>query len=337
MGNLDRIATFVSWPADTSVSCLSLANSGFVYTGVSDQVTCPLCGLVVRDWQQRNVDPLNEHRLRSPQCRFFSESSPNQDAKPLSGRVTSHLSSVQQDSSLTEHSASNITAVYRSALERAQRHGVIDNHDRPTGNTATSRDPETSVPAGINRANPNYVLLKHESARLSTFHDWPVSHIVQPSALARAGLFYTGQGDRTGCAFCRGVLHHWQPWDDSDVEHRRHFPDCPFVRQRDVGNVPLPRDATPDRQMAALGISDVSQSTSGDHSSSTASAHAATSSPPADSAANNRPEFMNPRQGLVAGNGEHQTLAENSAEQRTTNETTRITNTLGKCALLILC
>jgi len=332
MGNLDRIATYVNWPADTSVSCLSLASSGFVYNGVADHVTCPLCGLAIRisDLRQRTVnDPFNEHRMRSPQCPFFSEESPNLGAMPvMSGRVTSSL---HQDSSSTVQSATpDITAVYRSVLERAARHGVID---QPTGSAAASRDTEAGAPAvaRIDRANPDYGLLRHESVRLSTFDDWPASDTVQPSALARAGLFYTGRADRAGCAFCRGVLHHWQPRDDPTTEHRRHFPDCPFVRQQDVGNVPLRRDTSPDRQMAALAISDVSHSTSGDHSSCTVSAAARTSSNPGEVVADNRQQIMDHGQELAAGRSEHQTL-----EQQTT-ETVRITNTLGESVRYVYC
>lgn len=326
MGYFTRLATYASWPVDTSVSCLTLAKSGFEYTGVSDQVTCPLCGLVIKDWSRQNsVKPLDEHRLRSPQCRFFSESSSNLDHQKLSETV--HSSSLP--SSLhrgSEQSVLNIAAVYRSALERAQRHGVIGNDVPPTGNTATPRDPEAGARARIDRVNPDYGLLKRESARLSTFDDWPASDVVQPSALAGAGFFYTGQADRTCCAFCRGVLRSWQRGDSPDSEHRRHFPDCRFVRRLDVGNVPLERDASLDRQMSALGVNDVSHSACASHDSESnaVSAAGATSSRPTDVAASRLPESVNRRQ----DSGEHQAAAGNSMEQQTTQTTTKITNDL---------
>ena len=292
MGNLDRIATYVNWPASNmSISCLSLANAGFVYSGDSDQVTCPLCGLVVGDWRQRTCSPFIEHRLSSPHCPFFSESSTN----------------VSQLSSVPRHSCpmTDIGAVYRSALERANR--------RPT----SSRDQD--IAAVTDRANPDYVLLKDETVRLSTFYDWPASDTVQPSSLARCGLFYTGQADRTQCVFCRGVLHHWQPADQPDIEHQRLFPHCPFVRHIDVGNVPLQRDH---RHVAPLGINDVTPSTSGDVTQSTsgaadrfiASSDGATSSLPADVAA------MNSGQGHATHEDSgHQTglLVHNSTDQQT--------------------
>lgn len=327
MGNLDRIASFANWPAGASVSGLSLANSGFVYTGVSDEVICPLCGLAMKDWQQRKVNPLNEHRLRSPQCPSFSAASPSLGA---SGGLTSDRSPpTSAPASSMEQSTSNIADVYRSALERAKRHGVIDSDVRPTGNTATSRDlKEAGARAAVDRANPDYVLLKDESARLSTFTDWPVSGIVQPSDLAQAGLYYTGRADRACCAFCHGVLHSWQPDDDPNIEHCRHFPDCPFVRQQNVGNVPLQRraDASLHHQMAALRVSDVQQCTPSDSRSTTASNVA-------DLSANSRTELLN--QGALATGGSNQqlTMAANSTEQRTTQNTTT-SNALGTATLI---
>ena len=122
----------------------------------------------------------------------------------------------------------------RLAKNHIERHGMTD---RPTGSAASSGDLGTdALTVRIERTNPDYDLLRQESVRLSTFDDWPVSAFVQPSALARAGLFYIGEGDRTRCAFCRGVLHHCEPYDNPDLEHLRHFPNCPFVCQRDVGS-----------------------------------------------------------------------------------------------------
>ena len=50
----------------------------------------------------------------------------------------------------------------------------------------------------MDRSHPDFVQLRSESVRLSTFYDWPSSagHIVEPRELAAAGLFYTGHADR---------------------------------------------------------------------------------------------------------------------------------------------
>ena len=41
------------------------------------------------------------------------------------------------------------------------------------------------------------------------------------------------------CAFCRGVAGEWVEGDVPMIEHRRHFPRCPFICNLPVGNVPI--------------------------------------------------------------------------------------------------
>jgi hypothetical protein len=91
----------------------------------------------------------------------------------------------------------------------------------------------------IDRSNPDFELLKSsEDVRRATFDDWPVqaSHIVHPHDLAKAGLFFTGQSDRVQCAFCRGILRNWTEGDKPLDEHRKHFPQCSFVRRQDTNH-----------------------------------------------------------------------------------------------------
>jgi hypothetical protein len=97
--------------------------------------------------------------------------------------------------------------------------------------TDVNRD-EVSVP--IDREKPDYERLKTESVRLSTFHDWPTRAYADPVELVKEGFFYTGNGDRVCCAFCRGFLRNWLPEDRPDEEHKKHFPDCPFVRRTNI-------------------------------------------------------------------------------------------------------
>ncbi|KAL3279746.1 hypothetical protein HHI36_017254 [Cryptolaemus montrouzieri] len=74
--------------------------------------------------------------------------------------------------------------------------------------------------------NLNY---KDESVRLTSFRNWPIPHIVTPESLASAGFYYYDSGDNTKCAYCNGIMTSWLPEDDPDKEHKRHFPNCPYV------------------------------------------------------------------------------------------------------------
>jgi baculoviral IAP repeat-containing protein 2/3 len=80
---------------------------------------------------------------------------------------------------------------------------------------------------------------RYEELRLQTFRDWPVTAHAEPNLLAAAGFFFTGKSDRVQCAFCHGFLTNWEVGDVPNDEHRKHFPQCPFVLGRNVGNVPI--------------------------------------------------------------------------------------------------
>lgn len=68
-----------------------------------------------------------------------------------------------------------------------------------------------------------------ESARLSSFKDWPRSMAPKPEELAEAGFFYTGQGDKTKCFYCDGGLKDWEAEDIPWEHHARWFNRCAFL------------------------------------------------------------------------------------------------------------
>ena len=60
---------------------------------------------------------------------------------------------------------------------------------------------------------PQYQVYEH---RLKSFNDrlWPISLHQNEVTLAKAGLFYSGNGDIVICAFCGIHLYRWLPNDD---------------------------------------------------------------------------------------------------------------------------
>lgn len=80
--------------------------------------------------------------------------------------------------------------------------------------------------------------LRSEALRYATFQGWPHSFL-SPRLLSQAGFFYRGLGDQTQCAFCCITISEWEPSDNPMTEHRRHAPNCPFVLELPVGNIPL--------------------------------------------------------------------------------------------------
>lgn len=79
--------------------------------------------------------------------------------------------------------------------------------------------------------------LSLEVVRRNTFKNWPVTFI-SPDDLAKNGFFYTKLNDHAQCAFCGGVIGLWEVGDTPASEHKRHFPNCPFVLNNVTANVP---------------------------------------------------------------------------------------------------
>uniref|UniRef100_A0A8C3RP40 RING-type E3 ubiquitin transferase n=1 Tax=Chelydra serpentina TaxID=8475 RepID=A0A8C3RP40_CHESE len=78
---------------------------------------------------------------------------------------------------------------------------------------------------------PEYPEMESEAMRLATFQSWPPYTELYPEQLARAGFFYTGQGDTVRCFYCDGSLRNWELGDDPWREHAKWFPRCEFLLQ----------------------------------------------------------------------------------------------------------
>lgn len=105
-------------------------------------------------------------------------------------------------------------------------------------------DEENDLP--IDEGPPTYNIannpLRIEKERLLTFRKWPKNDIVYPSDLARDGFYYMNNEDYAQCVFCHGILSGWTRGDAVVIEHRRIFPNCPFVRGETNENIPLNPD-----------------------------------------------------------------------------------------------
>ncbi|NXI67436.1 BIR7B protein, partial [Anseranas semipalmata] len=76
---------------------------------------------------------------------------------------------------------------------------------------------------------PEYPEMVTEEMRLSTFQNWPQYTEMPPEQLARAGFFYTGQGDVVRCFYCDGGVRNWAFGDDPWREHAKWYPRCEFL------------------------------------------------------------------------------------------------------------
>lgn len=66
-------------------------------------------------------------------------------------------------------------------------------------------------------------------ARFSTFEEWPISMKQTGKAMAQAGFYYTGNGDKVICFSCNLGVHKWEETDEPWFEHAKWSPHCPYV------------------------------------------------------------------------------------------------------------
>ena len=232
---LYRLSTYSSSSALFSVSPLMLARCGFFYLGTSDEVECFECKTRLSGW--RAYDTLQEmHKQKAPRCQLVNgNTSTNDPLKmelPALGGIGAGRGDIETDFANLDLNRSNtvnsdpMAEILLAAHKRANSKGVFS----------------SSTDCEIDRLKPDYEKLRKEEVRLRTFYDWPSGARASPQVLAREGLFYTGTEDRVQCAFCRGFMRNWEPTDVPSAEHKKHFPDCPFVRGQDIGNVPIARE-----------------------------------------------------------------------------------------------
>ncbi|CAO2636190.1 Baculoviral IAP repeat-containing protein 2 [Lemmus lemmus] len=202
---LYRLSTYSAFPAGVPVSERSLARAGFYYTGVNDKVKCFCCGLMLDNWKQGD-SPVEKHRQLYPSCSFVQTLNPA--SRPEASPQTSLPSAVPSLSTSLENTG------YFS--------GSYSSFPSDPVNFRANQD----CPAL--RTSPCSYAMITEEARFLTYSVWPLSFL-SPAELARAGFYYIGPGDRVACFACGGKLSNWEPKDDAMSEHRRHFPNCPFL------------------------------------------------------------------------------------------------------------
>lgn len=62
----NRLQTYSNWPLDF-ITPQQLAQAGFYYLNIADQVKCAFCGGIIGQWEV-NDQPLLEHRKFFPDC-----------------------------------------------------------------------------------------------------------------------------------------------------------------------------------------------------------------------------------------------------------------------------
>lgn len=212
---LYRMSTFSTFPRNVPVSERSLARAGFYYTGVQDKVKCFTCGLTLDNWQPGD-NAMEKHKQLYPSCSFVQR------------ELSVNNLGLSSRSACSPLVASNLSP----SLHSGTLSPSLEQVEYISGSFSSfPQDPITT------RAVEDLSFLRHklhnpsmqtEGERLRTFHSWPVTFL-SPVELAKAGLYYLGTADRVACFTCGGQLSNWEQKDNAMSEHRRHFPNCPFM------------------------------------------------------------------------------------------------------------
>ncbi|XP_068008201.1 E3 ubiquitin-protein ligase XIAP isoform X3 [Melanerpes formicivorus] len=64
-----RLNSFHNWPLNSQLTPEELANAGFYYTGVGDEVACFCCGGKLEQWEPNDI-AWSEHKRHFPKCLF---------------------------------------------------------------------------------------------------------------------------------------------------------------------------------------------------------------------------------------------------------------------------
>ena len=81
--------------------------------------------------------------------------------------------------------------------------------------------------------------MSSEMLRLGSFTAWPPGKFPVASNLAAAGFYFMGPDDTVKCFSCGGTICDWKQGMLPDNEHRKRYPDCDLVKNREVLNKPM--------------------------------------------------------------------------------------------------
>ncbi|XP_060082815.1 E3 ubiquitin-protein ligase XIAP-like [Ylistrum balloti] len=204
--SLSVINTYRDWPNDSIVSPSTLARAGFQCSNSNSNTVCCLsCGLHADINDFTNSDPLTFHSRRSPLCTFLRREN------------------------VSDETAGSGNGLLESNNEARDVSTISPNIPTEDSQGAIADVTNTSEYAP---RNPDQCL---EVSRRESFRNWP-GRSQDIDILASAGFFFTGEEDIVRCFHCDIGLAEWDSDDDPWVEHARHSPDCPFLREKKDGD-----------------------------------------------------------------------------------------------------
>jgi hypothetical protein len=225
----DRLESYNGvWSKDFPVDPAALAKVGFYFMGPNDRVQCAFCHDVIEGWQRGDC-PLVRHKRLNAECSMVLTQTLRQRLAALCTEEAQILKDTGFANSLIEAAFEQIQREDDSLESNANPEvSLLERLFRTLHDLTSRENKETQVPD-----------MTKEADRLVTYEiNWYDDLPVTAAALAKAGFYYIGPHDRVQCAFCKEKMYNWVQDDIPIDEHRRHFPDCPFVQLMENENPP---------------------------------------------------------------------------------------------------
>ncbi|XP_006814869.1 baculoviral IAP repeat-containing protein 7-like [Saccoglossus kowalevskii] len=233
-----RLASYRTWPHSSPVNPSALARAGMFYTGNGDMVECFSCHGQIKEWDFGDT-AMGEHKRLFPDCAFVNGKNTNNIPlikPPSDGSLSS--TGIGNGTTGKENGDNTGEGPKKGKKKKKKKKKKKDDEDEDEAATTTEGSSIYNMDDDPLLQEANRVL-KSEYKRLLTYIYWPKNAAVLPEDLSRAGFYYCGSDDRAQCFSCSGILKNWSPGDVPMVEHRRYFPNCPFIRGLEVGNEPM--------------------------------------------------------------------------------------------------
>ncbi|XP_053389605.1 baculoviral IAP repeat-containing protein 3-like [Mercenaria mercenaria] len=220
-----RYESFKTFPEESAVSSLRLAQAGFYFSGKGEEAVCFFCGLSNGKWTNKE-SVIELHKRLSPKCKFingertenvpihgngeseqnyggacggpedFSENNTTRETEQIehiqySSEITRTRNEVSQQTEQNLEQTNTTTGnTYQNTLEN-ERHSILQNGS--SGQYSEYRPPEEIKRfPGITNEQPKHPDYATRSVRLSSFSQWQLGHVMKPEDLAEAGFFFCG-------------------------------------------------------------------------------------------------------------------------------------------------
>ena len=239
---MHRLLSFGTWPRKNEFPQPSaLVSAGFYYTGVGDKTKCFSCEGEVSNWKP-DMYPDEVHRTRFPDCLLVKgKETRHKPMRPPEEVVVKVENFFRKKSNDIRFISRNESIIKQPTNAYGMTTPILVKHRKPQIASGLPEGGfESLSPPILSSPITDYTDMRYEQARLRSFAHWPKSDMIQPSNLARAGMYFIGPGDRVQCAFCKGKLEGWIRGDNPLKEHRIHFGTrCRFMQGAQVRNVPI--------------------------------------------------------------------------------------------------